>query len=39
VIEGEPRPVTIVLRFPDKQAAQAWYNDPEYQEIIGFPQT
>jgi uncharacterized protein (DUF1330 family) len=34
VIEGEPRPVTIVLRFPDKQAAQAWYNDPEYQEII-----
>jgi uncharacterized protein (DUF1330 family) len=33
-IEGDPRHVTIVLRFPDKDSARAWYNDPEYQEII-----
>jgi uncharacterized protein (DUF1330 family) len=34
VIEGEPRQVTIVLRFPNKEAAHAWYNDPEYRKII-----
>jgi uncharacterized protein (DUF1330 family) len=29
-IEGEPGNVTIVLRFPDKDAARAWYNSDEY---------
>lgn len=33
-IEGEPDPVTVVLRFPSKEALQAWYDSPEYQEII-----
>lgn len=33
-IEGQPAPVTIVLRFPSKEAVRAWYDSPEYQEII-----
>jgi uncharacterized protein (DUF1330 family) len=32
-IEGEPLPVTVVMRFPDKDAAHAWYNSDEYQAI------
>lgn len=34
VFEGEPAPVTVVIRFPSKDAARAWYNSPEYQEIV-----
>lgn len=34
-IEGEARPVTIVLKFTSKEAAKAWYDSPEYQKIIG----
>ena len=26
--------VGIVIRFPDMAAAQAWYNDPEYQRVL-----
>ncbi len=33
-VEGAPRPVTVVLRFPSKEALRAWYDSPEYQEII-----
>jgi uncharacterized protein (DUF1330 family) len=33
-IEGEPRHVSIVLRFEDKDAARAWYQSPEYQAIV-----
>ena len=33
-VEGEPEPVTVVLKFPSKQALRAWYDSPEYQEII-----
>ena len=33
VIEGEPLPVTVVMRFPDKDAAHAWYNSDEYRAI------
>ena len=33
-IEGAPHRVTIVLRFPSKEAARAWYRSPEYQAII-----
>jgi uncharacterized protein (DUF1330 family) len=29
-IEGEPGHVTIVLRFPDKDSARAWYDSDEY---------
>lgn len=33
-IEGSPAKVTMVLRFASKQAARAWYDSPEYQDII-----
>lgn len=26
--------VGIVLRFPDKAAVEAWYNDPDYQKVL-----
>lgn len=32
-LEGSAGQVTIVLRFPTKAAAQAWYDSPEYQAI------
>jgi len=34
VIEGEPRPVTVVVRFADKDAARAWYQSDQYQGIV-----
>jgi uncharacterized protein (DUF1330 family) len=34
VIEGVADHHTVVVRFPSKDAARAWYNSPEYQEII-----
>ena len=33
-VEGEPGPVTVVLKFPSKEALRAWYDSPEYQKII-----
>lgn len=33
-VEGEPRPITVVLKFPSKDAVRAWYDSPEYQKII-----
>ncbi len=34
-LEGEPgRPRVIVLEFPDKAAAESFYNSPEYQNIL-----
>ena len=33
-LEGEPQSVSVVLRFDSKSAARAWYNSPEYQEIV-----
>ena len=33
-IEGDASSVTIVLRFPSKAAARAWYDSPEYREIV-----
>lgn len=33
VLEGTAAPTTIVLRFPDREAATAWYRSAEYQEI------
>ena len=35
VIEGDWTPLRIVvLEFPDVETAKAWYNSPEYQEIL-----
>lgn len=35
VMEGEvPGNRHVVIRFPDRAAAEAWYNSPEYQAII-----
>ena len=35
MVEGEWQPKRlVVLKFPDMVAAKAWYNSPEYQEIL-----
>ena len=34
VVEGEPLPVTIVVKFPSKDAAKAWYHSNEYQAVV-----
>ena len=34
VVEGEAGPVTVVLKFPSKEALRGWYDSPEYQQII-----
>ena len=34
-LEGDPgRPSVIVLEFPDKAAAERFYNSPEYRAIL-----
>ncbi len=34
-VEGQPAgPRVVVMRFPDRAAFRAWYDSPEYQEII-----
>ena len=34
-VEGDWQPKRlVVLEFPDMAAATAWYNSPEYQEIL-----
>ncbi len=33
-VEGEPMPVMIIVRFPSKDAARAWYRSAEYQAIL-----
>ena len=35
VLEGNPSPATVVLEFESVEKAKAWYDSPEYQEIIG----
>jgi uncharacterized protein (DUF1330 family) len=35
IIEGNSNSVTVILKFESKDAMKAWYNSPEYQEIIG----
>lgn len=32
--EGLPAPVTVVIRFESKDAAQRWYHSPAYQAVI-----
>ena len=34
LLEGTAGHVTVVLRFPTKAAAKAWYDSPEYQAIV-----
>jgi uncharacterized protein (DUF1330 family) len=34
VVEGTPEPITVVLKFPSKDALRGWYDSPEYQAII-----
>ena len=34
IIEGNPGAITVVLKFPSKEALRGWYDSPEYQEII-----
>lgn len=35
VVEGEwPAERVVVLEFPSLDHARAWYNDPEYQDLI-----
>ena len=34
-IEGSPAPVSIVVKFPDKQSAKDWYHSDAYQAVIG----
>ena len=35
VLEGElPHKRLVILEFPTRQDAIAWYNSPEYQEIL-----
>ena len=35
VVEGDwPAQRTVILEFPSLEHARAWYNDPEYQELI-----
>lgn len=33
-LEGQPRDVTVILKFASKEAARVWYNSAEYQAII-----
>lgn len=33
-VEGDPGPVTVVLKFPSMEALKGWYDSAEYQAII-----
>lgn len=35
-IEGTPSQVNVIIKFASKDAANGWYNDPEYQAIKHF---
>jgi uncharacterized protein (DUF1330 family) len=35
VLEGEwPNPRTVIIEFPSREKAEAWYRSAEYQKII-----
>jgi uncharacterized protein (DUF1330 family) len=34
ILEGEAGERVVVLEFPSREAAMAWYQSPEYQAII-----
>ena len=33
VVEGDPAPMTVIVRFPSRDAARAWYGSDDYQRI------
>ncbi len=33
-VEGSPEPVSVIVKFPSREAARDWYDSPEYQAII-----
>jgi len=35
VVEGNAKPVTVILKFASREAMKAWYDSPEYQAVIG----
>jgi uncharacterized protein (DUF1330 family) len=36
LLEGEwPHSRLVIIEFPSREAAEAWYRSPEYQKIIG----
>ncbi|TWT04072.1 DUF1330 domain-containing protein [Reyranella sp. CPCC 100927] len=39
-LEGDdPLSRLVVIRFPDKQAANAWYTSPEYRDLLALRKT
>lgn len=34
VVEGTWPGLVVLMEFPDRAAAESWYNSPEYQEIL-----
>ena len=34
IVEGQMRPRTVVIEFPDLQSATACYNDPDYRAAL-----
>jgi uncharacterized protein (DUF1330 family) len=35
IVEGEwPLPRLVIIEFPSRAAAEAWYRSPEYQKIL-----
>ena len=35
-VEGDPAPVTIIIRFASKEAFRGWYDSPEYQAALPY---
>lgn len=33
-VEGAAGKVTVIVKFPSRAAAEAWYHSPEYQKVI-----
>jgi uncharacterized protein (DUF1330 family) len=34
--ENDPKPLTVILEFPDKEAVMAWKTSTEYQKTVSF---
>lgn len=35
-LEGDWRKALVIIAFPDREQALAWYNSPAYQDILSF---
>lgn len=33
-VEGSAHPVSIIVRFPSREAALGWYHSPEYRAVV-----